>query len=250
MGSRDLSQGVDGMGTTLHDLRRKKKYRRWREQDSEAGEYGPDGAAVARGLEDGASTKGSSLWSDTYRSTLRSTTDKGILGPVTSRLENGLGNTSFSLHEQPSLLPYCSNPTHLADVAHDVMGARWRGGRPGTAKEIYPAGLKSGGNMEVTPDEVIDMDYPGMQRAGIQRGAGENGWLRGMPERPAKTRINFAPSKLTRTTYLSAQKRMHNTQALMGEAKKAGVRTEQYSRTPPAYTSGTGVTMGGKLMGS
>ena len=30
-----------------------------------------------------------------------------------------------------------------------------------------------------------------------------------------------------------AQKRMHNTQALRGMKKKAGIRTESYSKTPP-----------------
>ena len=57
---------------------------------------------------------------------------------VTSRLENGLGNTTFSIHEQPVCNPYLSQPSHLATVAHDVMGARWRGGRPGSPKDIYP----------------------------------------------------------------------------------------------------------------
>ena len=136
---------------------------------------------------------------------------------MTSRLENGLGNTTFSLHEQPPIQPYLSQPSQLASVAHDVMGARWRGGRPTSPKDLYPAGMKSGGDMRVSPDEVIVMEYPGKQRMGEQRGAGENGVLRG----EGKTRINFAPCKLTRTTYLTTQKRMHNTQALRGLPKSA-----------------------------
>ena len=86
----------------------------------------------------------------------------------------------------------------------------------------------------------------GKQRMGEQRGAGENGVLRG----EGKTRINFAPCKLTRTTYLTTQKRMHNTQALRGLPKKAGTRSDIYSKTPPAYISATGMTMGAKLIGT
>jgi len=231
---QSLSEAADHKTMTLHELRRKRKYKKWRPEggDSEAG----------------GSTLGSTAWSEFSQSQGFGATGstEGFLGPVTSRLEEGLGNTTYSLHEQPQLATCLSQPTHLASLAHDLKGARWRGGRPNDeAKELYPAGIK-GGRYEVSPDEVISTDYPGKQKMGVQRGAGENGCFRV----DGKTRISFVPSKLTRTTYLSQQKRMHNTQALKGRRQKAGVRSEQYSKTPPAYISGTGVTMGGKLIGT
>jgi len=159
-----LSDGVEHMNSTrtLHDLRRSNKYKTKKRRDR----------SRSVGLEDRdeyGSTLGSTMMSEEAGAT------QSYLGPKTSRLANSLGNTTFSMHEQPTGLSYVSGPTHLGNVANDVMGARWRGGRPGSPKTLFPAGHK-GGEMEISEDEIVSTDYPGKQKIGIQRGAGEAGW--------------------------------------------------------------------------
>lgn len=70
--------------------------------------------------------------------------------------------------------------------------------------------------MRVSPDGKYELEYPGKQIRGRQRAAGECGIFHSSDPNEYRTRISFVPAKLTDTTYLSAQRRMHNTQALRG----------------------------------
>lgn len=132
-----------------------------------------------------------------------------------SRL-NTLENTSFSIHEQPVLLSYCSTRMHsnLVSKAHEKAGARYRHGRRAqsaigtrdTEKFVMPR----------AEAPIPLAEIPGKQKIGVQRGAGENGILRA----PGKSFIVACPQVLTKTQMLSTYKNMHNTQSLRMRKKK------------------------------
>ena len=94
---RQLSEGVNqSMGSTLHELRRKNKYK-------------SNGIDANRSKSTELEERGGSTFGSSFGSSFGSLSDmrpetpeeKQYLGPVTSRLEGGLGNTTFSIHEQP-----------------------------------------------------------------------------------------------------------------------------------------------------
>ena len=65
---------------------------------------------------------------------------------------NTLENTSFSLHEQPTLLSYCSTRSHslLVDKAHKKFGARYMGPRSQSAQGPREVSVECGPRRTVT----------------------------------------------------------------------------------------------------
>jgi len=140
--------------------------------------------------------------------------ETGRLSEHDGRL-NTLENTSFSLHEQPTLLSYCSSRSQslLVDKAHKKFGARYMNRRSQSAQGTREVEIDIR-TIPRAPDEKI-AEIPGKQKIGVQRGAGENGVLRA----PGKTFIVACPQDLSKTQKKSTYKLMHNTQALKREKK-------------------------------
>merc|ERR1711934_185626 len=212
---KDKKQGssggaADGSATmTLHQKRRGRDRRgkgrsSWRDEFAATDSSGFSFESTqASGLH-GAWTQGS-LATRVLPDTLEKTSKSD------GRL-NTLENTSFSLHEQPTLLSYCSTRSHslLVDKAHKKFGARYMGPRSQSAQGPREETMTIPRAKEPTPRGI-----PGAQKIGIQRGAGENGVLRP----PGKTFIVACPQDLSRTQKKSTYKLMHNTQALKREKK-------------------------------
>jgi len=129
-----------------------------------------------------------------------------------SRME-GMDMTSFSIHEQPTLLPYCSQLTALASRVHDQHGSRYKkGGRRAQSAAGGRSQQQAEPLLSPPPTKVACGGWGAPDPAGVQRAAGERGFMR----EQGKTWIVAVDEDLTPAEKKSSYKRFHNTQTFYG----------------------------------